>query len=70
MVNSFRTIGLMASVRWTRSRLLELVVPMLQHRLPGGSATPADDDATIYEGWFYLAARKLRRQLLFDAWPH
>lgn len=43
--------------------------PTPQHRQPDGSATAADDDATIRDGRFDLAACDDKRRLLIDAWP-
>lgn len=48
---------------------LEPCRPTPQHRQPDGSATAADDDATIRDGRFDLAACDDKRRLLLDAWP-
>ena len=43
--------------------------PTPQHRQADGSATAADDDATIRDGRFDLAACDDKRRLAIDAWP-
>lgn len=43
--------------------------PTAQHRQPDGSASAADDDATIRDGRFDLADCDAKRRLLWDAWP-
>ena len=43
--------------------------PTPQQRQPDGSATSADDDGTIRDGRFDLAAWDDKRRLLLDAWP-
>ncbi|SEM73446.1 hypothetical protein SAMN05192583_1035 [Sphingomonas gellani] len=43
--------------------------PTPQHRQPDGSATAADDDATIRDGRFDLKTCDQKRQLLLEAWP-
>jgi hypothetical protein len=43
--------------------------PTAQHRQPDGSATAADDDATIRDGRFDLVACDDKRRLLIEAWP-
>ncbi|KQN93840.1 hypothetical protein ASE95_02740 [Sphingomonas sp. Leaf231] len=43
--------------------------PTPQHHQADGSATAADDDATIRNGRFDLKACDDIRQLLLDAWP-
>ncbi|WP_374295139.1 hypothetical protein [Sphingomonas sp.] len=40
-----------------------------QHRQADGSAAASDDDATIRDGRFDLAACEARRRLLAEAWP-
>lgn len=44
-------------------------MPTPQHRQADGSASAADDDATIRDGRFDLAACEAKRRLLLDAWP-
>lgn len=43
--------------------------PTAQHRQADGSASAADDDATIRDGRFDLADCEAKRRLLWDAWP-
>ncbi|KQR81184.1 hypothetical protein ASG07_11995 [Sphingomonas sp. Leaf343] len=43
--------------------------PTPQHRQSDGSATAADDDATIRDGRFDLGSCDDKRRLLIDAWP-
>lgn len=43
--------------------------PTPQHRQPDGSASAADDDATIRDGRFDLALCDDKRRILIDAWP-
>jgi hypothetical protein len=44
-------------------------LPTPQHRQADGSATAADDDATIRDARFDLAACDDKRRLAVDAWP-
>ncbi len=43
--------------------------PTPQHRQADGSASAADDDATIRDGRFDLAACEARRRLFVESWP-
>ena len=43
--------------------------PTPQHRQADGSASSADDDATIRDGRFDLRSCDDKRRLLIDAWP-
>ncbi|WP_156361230.1 hypothetical protein [Sphingomonas sp. Leaf257] len=44
-------------------------MPTPQRRQPDGSATAADDDATIRDGRVDLAACDDKRRLLLGSWP-
>ena len=44
-------------------------LPTPQHRQADGSATAADDDATIRDARFDLAACDDKRRLAIEAWP-
>ncbi|MCC2977978.1 hypothetical protein LK533_15035 [Sphingomonas sp. PL-96] len=48
---------------------LEPCLPRPQRRQADGSATVVDDDATIRDGRFDLAACEAKRRLLAEAWP-
>jgi hypothetical protein len=48
---------------------LQPCLPTPQARQPNGSASAADDDATIRQGRLDLRACDDKRRLLLDAWP-
>lgn len=81
MLAAFAAVALTGCARSTRSMpslptlprppaaALVPCVATPQHRQADGSASAADDDATIRDGRFDLAACEARRRLLVEAWP-